>query len=113
MRNTLKQIKSKSSTLRNATIILITSSVLMACSSNTRESEAYIANDEIKQGPGIFTGDKGAFYLVGGNNARKATKPVNKMSNEEATQAINQKLEQLNRDRVELEALKQQLKNNK
>jgi len=106
MRNTLEQIKSKSSTLRNATIILIASSALISCSSNTRESEAYIANDEIKQGPGIFTGDKGAFYLVGGENTRKASKPVNKMSNEEATQAINQKLEQLNRDRVELEALR-------
>ena len=111
MRNTFEQIKSKSSTLRNATIILVTSAILIGCSSNTRESEAYIANDEIKQGPGIFTGDKGAFYLVGGENTRKATKPVNKMSNEEATQAINQKLEQLNQDRIELEALKQQLKN--
>ena len=97
--------------LMSGTIVLITSALLAGCSNSIKEGEAYLPNDEIKQGPGIFSGEQGAFYLVGGNskNSSKAQKPIAKMSTEEATQAIDKKIEQLNQDKIELEALKQQL----
>ena len=90
-------------------LVLLTS--LVGCSSSAvNQGEAYRPNDEISEGPGIFSGKKGAFFLVGNNNTdSKPSKKIN--STEEAVNVINQKIEQLDKDRAELEILKKQLNN--
>ena len=90
-------------------VALLTS--VVGCSSYVvNEGEAYTPNDEISEGPGIFSGNKGAFFLVGNNNTdSKPSKKIN--STEETISVINQKIEQLDKDKVELEMLKRRLNN--
>ena len=86
---------------------------LSACSSSLQRGEPLIAADEMMDGPGIFSGKAGGFYLVGGNTDTVEAKPVNKMTLEETSLAIDNKIKQLNQDRIELERLKRQLKKRK
>lgn len=90
-------------------IFLAISVFLTACSSSFERGDALIAADEMKEGPGIFSGQQGAFYLVGGKQKASTSKPVNKMSVEETSIAIDKKIEQLENDRKDLEQLKRQL----
>ncbi len=84
---------------------------IMGCSSlNNNEGESYVANDEMLEGPGLFTGAEGAFNVVGGKDKNaSSSRPVSAMSVEETTQAINKKIKQLDQDKLELEKLKRQL----
>ncbi len=80
-----------------------------ACSSSYERGEKLSAGDEMKSGPGIFSGDKGGFYLVGGEEKVADEKPVSKMNLSETSKVLDQKIEQLKQDQLELEALKRAL----
>ena len=66
-----------------------------------------IPNHDVSEGP-VSVAVKKVLYLVGNNKAVATTKES--MSSKQAIDAINEKLEQLNRDRMELEAFKRRLK---
>ena len=82
---------------------------LGACSSSYERGEELVAADEMKAGPGIFSGQKGGFYLVGGEEEVTATKPISKMNLDETSRVLDEKIEQLKRDQKELETLKLEL----
>jgi len=90
-------------------IISSVSIVLNGCSNSYERGDALAAGDEMKSGPGIFSGKKGGFYLVGDPDKVKSEKPVSKMNIDETNRVLDQKLEQLKKDQEELEALKRQL----
>jgi len=91
--------------------IAVASITLTGCSTTpTKETGTLVANDEIMQGPGMFSGKKGVFYLVGGNSPAPKKTTYYK-SNTEVMQVINKKIKQLDKDKAELEQLKTQLKN--
>ncbi len=83
--------------------------LLAACSSNYERGNALVAADEMMEGPGIFSGEKGGFYLVGGGEKVAAVKPVSKMNLNETSKVLDERIEQLKRDQIELEALKRDL----
>lgn len=107
----------KSTSLRNkmtlitVTIILTVPLFLSACSSSYERGDKLVAADEMKEGPGIFSGKKGAFYLVGGESKTTNPESLKKMNREETNRAIDDKLKQLDQDRHELEQLKEALNN--
>ncbi len=95
--------------------LLVSPLAILGCSSlsnNVGESGSYVANDEMLEGPGLFTGAEGAFNVVGGADKKvSSNKSVSAMNVEETTQAINKKIKQLDQDKLELEMLKRQLNN--
>jgi len=83
---------------------------LTACTSSLEKGNTLIAADEMKQGPGVFSGKQGAFYLAEGGKSKTSTpKPASKISFEETSITIDKKIEQLDKDRKELERLKHQI----
>jgi len=84
---------------------------LSACSSSIERGEPLVEADAMMEGPGVFSGDKGGFYIAGGKEKIVASKPVSTMSAAETSKVIDERLEQLKRDQIELEALKKQLNN--
>ncbi len=101
-----KQIKSSSLALL---AIMVTPAFLSACSSSYERGAPLVEADEMMEGPGVFSGDKGGFYIVGGKEKAVASKPVSTMSATETSKVIDERLEQLKRDQIELEALKKEL----
>ena len=79
-------------------MMLFTSLFLAACSSSYERGEALVAADEMKAGPGIFSGSKGGFYLVGGEEKAVLSKPASKMNLDETSKVLDEKIEQLKRD---------------
>jgi len=79
------------------------------CSSSYERGADLVEADAMKEGPGVFSGDKGGFYIAGGKEKTVASKPVSKMSASETSKVIDEKIEQLKRDQIELEALKNEL----
>ncbi len=92
----------------NLLTVLALPVLLAACSSNYERGEYLTTGDEMKEGPGIFSGEKGGFYLVGGEKVASA-KPVSKMNLNETSKVLDERIEQLKRDQIELEALKRDL----
>ena len=92
----------------NLLTVLVLPILLVACSSNYERGNALVAADEMMEGPGVFSGEKGGFYLVGGEKVA-AAKPVSKMNLSETSKVLDEKIEQLKRDQIELEALKRDL----
>ena len=82
---------------------------LGACSSSYERGEELVAADEMKAGPGIFSGQSGGFYLVGGEEKVVADKPINKMNLDETSRTLDKKIEQLKQDQKELEMLKREI----
>ncbi len=96
---------------------------LVACSSNLiyekGETFALLPADEMMQGPGLFSGEKGAFYVVGGDKKvapkttvaapAKASKPISEMDLNETSEVLDERIRQLQRDQMELELLKRQI----
>ncbi len=82
---------------------------LGACSSSYERGEPLRTADEMMQGPGMFSGDKGGYYIAGGKRKPVASESVSSMSAKETSKVIDQKLEQLKQDQIELEALKKEL----
>ena len=97
--------------LRAFTMLMVFSLpfVLSACSNAYERGDTLVTGDEMKSGPGIFSGQKGVFYLVGGEEKASATKPVSKMNLDETSKVLDDKIEQLKRDQRELEQLKLEL----
>ena len=93
----------------NLLTVLALPVLLAACSSNYERGEYLTTGDEMKEGPGIFSGDKGGFYLVGGEKVAPANKPVSKMNLSETSKVLDERIEQLKQDQIELEALKRDL----
>ena len=68
-------------------------------------------------GPGLFSGEKGAFYVVGGEQKPKAqtvgtaptTKSVSNMDLNETSKVLDERIRQLQRDQMELELLKREI----
>jgi hypothetical protein len=101
--------------------ILVFSILVTACSSSLPISEPLESADDFKQGPGVFSGSKGAFYVVGGDkNKAEITekknssvtyyqKPVSKMDLNETSKVLDEKIKQLERDQMELELLKREV----
>ena len=97
--------------------------LLVGCSSSVLnngqgESFALIPADEMMQGPGVFSGEKGAFYVIGGdkkakpqtvNTVRPVTKSVSNMDLNETSKVLDDKIKQLQRDQMELELLKREV----
>ncbi len=108
--------KERSSQLLFTRAMMIIPVFLGACSSSNispqanHPAESPVGSD-IMEGPGLFSGDKGAFYVVGGKDKATASKSVSSLSAKETSKIIDQKLEQLKQDQIELEALKKQLNN--
>ncbi len=97
-----------------SSLVIVTSVALSGCSNSAKEdSGMMVANDEIMQGPGIFTGKKGAYYLMGGRKTPpvQTTHSNDKKNDSEVIQEINNKLKQLDKDKIELEEMKSQLRN--
>lgn len=93
-----------------AVIAMIASPVfLSACSSSYERGAPLVAADEMMEGPGVFSGEKGGFYIVGGEEKVVASKSVSTMNVTETSKVIDEKIEQLKRDQIELEALKKEL----
>lgn len=70
------------------------------------------------QGPGLFSGEKDAFHIVGGDkkaNLQKVvapartTKSVSNMDLNETAKVLDDKIRQLQRDQMELELLKREV----
>jgi len=94
-----------------SSLMVIFSIALVGCSRYVKEDTGtLVANDEIMQGPGIFTGKKGAFYLVGGSKTTPV-QAIHTRNNNEVMQEIDHKLKQLDKDKADLEKMKSQLKN--
>ena len=104
----------------NILSILAVSFLLGGCSNTlleTGDSEplALLPADDIKQGPGIFSGEKGGFFLVKDLNKKpteaEETTPntVSKMNLDETSKVLEDKIKQLEKDKLELELLKQQV----
>ena len=108
------------------TFIVITLS-LGACSSsllsgggNTKPLSLQPA-DDMKQGPGIFSGDKGSFYIIGGDKNKQKSiekqnssvtyypKPIANMNLNETSKVLENKIRQLEKDQMELELLKREI----
>ncbi|MGK0272901.1 MAG: hypothetical protein ACI88H_003577 [Cocleimonas sp.] len=67
-------------------------------------------------GPGLLSGKDGSFSLFtkGAKKSNKETiqpKSVDKMTLEETSQVLNEKIERLERDKIELELLKKRIDN--
>ena len=65
-------------------------------------------------GPGLLSGKDGSFSLFtkGANKSNKGTiktKVVDKMTLEETSQVLNEKIQRLERNKIELELLKKQI----
>ena len=101
--------------------ILAVSFFLGGCSSSLLENGdseqlALIPADEMKQGPGVFSGSRGAFYVIDPN--KKTTqqnevtpttsnlKSVSNMDLNETSIVLDKKIKQLEKDQIELELLK-------
>lgn len=92
--------------------IMATPAFLGACSNAYERGSPLVAADEMKEGPGIFSGDKGGFFIAGGEEKGVASKPVStvsKMNATETSKVIDERIERLKRDQIELEALKKAL----
>ena len=100
--------------------VLLLPIILGGCSSllsTSRQGETFelLPADDMKQGPGVFSGEKGAFYVVGGDkNAPQQTevsqsyntKSISDMDLNETSKVLDNKIRQLQRDQMELELLK-------
>ena len=106
--------------------ILAVSLLLGGCSSsllNSGDGEqiTLLPADEMKQGPGIFSGEKGAFYIIDGNKKKQESvekqnssvtfyqKPVANMNLNETSKVLDDKIRQLEQDQKELELLKREV----
>ena len=90
-------------------------------SSGGSESLALLPADDMKQGPGVFSGDNGAFFIMGGNKKKQEfveeqkssvtyyQKPVSNMDLNETSKVLNDKIKQLEKDKIELELLKREV----
>ena len=83
-------------------------SLLAGCSSAYEKGEPLVAADEMKAGSGIFSGEKGGFYLVGGEN-QSTTSSIDNISLDETSKLLQARINQLKKDQKELEVLKGQL----
>ena len=97
--------------------------LVAGCSStllNTGGSETLelLPADEIKQGPGVFSGEDGGFFFIKdlkkkpSTEAAPTTTPsssVDKMNLDETSRVLEDKIKQLEKDRIELELLKSQI----
>ncbi len=115
----LKKISFQSKSLKT----LVLPFLLVGCSSSILdngqgESFALIPADEMMQGPGVFSGEKGAFYVIGGDKkakpqtvstARPVTRSVSNMDLNETSKVLDDKIKQLQRDQMELELLKREV----
>lgn len=91
---------------------------ITACSHVKSTSEPVEFNDDIK-GPGFFSGSKGGFYLFNKDTDKKnrpnhnantrQIKPVNEMSLKESSEELEERIQQLERDKIELELLKRRI----
>ena len=109
MRNFLK-IDDKTSLRYQLIIVLLIFPVFMSACSSSYERGSYLTTgDEMKEGPGIFSGESGGFYLVGGDNKKVATRSISEMNLNETSKILDRKIEQLKRDQMELEVLKRNL----
>ena len=97
--------------LRSAFVVAMfsVSFVLGACSSSYERGEDLVAADDMMEGPGVFSGDKGSFYIAGGKEKVAVSKPVSTMSAAETSKVLDNKIEQLKRDQIELETLKREI----
>lgn len=103
--------------------LLAISLLLGGCSSsllNTGDSEplALLPADDIKQGPGIFSGEKGGFFIVKASNKKPsevtaettdAKKSVSNMNLDKTSKILEDRIKQLEKDKLELELLKLQV----
>ena len=104
--------------------ILAVSFFLGGCSSSLLENGdseqlALIPADEMKQGAGVFSGAKGAFYVIDPNKKTKQQNEVtpttsnqNSVSNmnlNETSKVLDDKIKQLEKDQIELELLKRKV----
>lgn len=103
--------------------LLILSLLLSGCSGaviNHAEDEslALLPADDLKQGPGVFSGEKGAFYIIGGekkpkpqtrNSVPSNTVSVKNKNLAETSDLLEDKIRQLEKDKIELELLKRQV----
>ncbi len=89
--------------------MMVTPAFLSACSSSYEAGAPLRAADDMMEGPGIFSGDKGGYYVTGGKEKVVASKSVSTMSASETSNMLDERIEQLKRDQIELETLKRDL----
>ena len=99
--------------------ILAVSVLLGGCSSSLLDNSegeqfALLPADDMMQGPGIFSGEKGAFYII--DPDKKVEKPavrnqssVSNMNLNETSKVLDDKIRQLEKDQLELELLKREV----
>ena len=93
-----------------------------ATTTTAAETFELLPADEMKPGPGLFSGDKGGFVIVGGDKksksvakntssitSPKSTKSVSNMDLQETSNVLDEKIRQLERDQRELEQLKSEV----
>jgi len=95
--------------------------VLSSCSSaTTGETFELLPADEMKSGPGLFSGEKGGFVIIGKKDdesttnsttvaATRSTKSISNMDLQETSKVLDERIKQLERDQVELERLKSEV----
>jgi len=83
--------------------------LLAGCSSAYQKGEPLVAADEMKAGPGIFSGEKGGFYLVGGKGNSRSSSSLNEMNLDETSKYLQGRINQLRRDQKDLELIKSQV----
>lgn len=114
----------------NVAKILVLSLFMGGCSSSILsdgggESFALLPADDMMQGPGIFSGKKGEFYIIGGDEKKQESvekqndkqnssvtyyqKPVANMNLNETSKVLDDKIRQLEQDQKELELLKREV----
>jgi hypothetical protein len=108
--------------IKNYLALLALPGLLIGCSMMREQPEEdkveLLPADDMMSGPGLFTGDNGAFMVLGGKKKKSATtknapnRPIKSVSNmdlNETSRVIDEKLRQLEQDQIELELLKQEL----
>ena len=113
-----KYFKNKFLALYVPSIVIITI-IVAGCSGSTPKNDPSFlyAGGDIMEGPGFFTGEKGAFYVVGGGkkpkaqpvSATPATKSIDTMDLNETSKVLDDRIKQLQRDQIELELLKREI----
>lgn len=102
--------------------------ILGSCSSTATTGETFelLPADEMKSGPGLFSGEKGGFVIIGGDKKKttsatsnttsvaptgttRSTKSIGNMDLQETSKVLDEKIKQLERDQAELEKLKSEV----
>jgi len=111
--NIIESIRYKNNIVKNILGVFVFSFIITSCS-NTKPSKSPIEFNDDTQGPGLFSGHNGGFYLYRKKiKEPKAEMQHSKSHNErdlkEASDKLDKQIQRLHKDKIELERLKEKI----